>query len=872
MYRNDNSPIFQFSIFILLALAIPSWSGVGPGTTIETMDGTIGSWDKIDWVDGSFTQNTTTNHMVGIPDSIRFLPGQLNVYEVYIGGVFHLQMDNVPSDRYLRLDASTYQHVFQSNLEHWGMAVVLYFDQDNWVSFTRIREFGGGYMSHRKVAGGAVARDHGAVGYDADKQWRMHGIDLTASTVNFYASPLAGPETFSSNNWDQLMSEDLSAMSFARPSTFNGNVTLVVGKGYPGGPDPWDAPWDFVNPKSVGIDATRVILGESVVEEGSIQITDLAVTGSAAFISFDTLSDSTYHLEMTMDPVSLPWTDTGASVAGDGGPEVLTDATGASAAKSYRVASGAADMGVHFIPLWEIDPYENFTRNRGPAPGTPPLQNIQVQLAQGEFRDAIFMVGPPELGQSTVNLQVETFGGLPEGMILLQETLYVRNLTLNQPDTFTGDAVYPLTGPLVVPAGESRQVRLRFDARYSGVQPGLYPFHVIISSASDDDPVTIPGTVEVWDFNLPGIHELPSHNWVQIKATSWSGQVLKNGIQEMKKYGPNHIYLSHTELPRATIVDANGNILSMNYTSFDYRVSSPLNAWRAGAGSEPLDYVFYLYDLTLGQAGGGSVSYPSPQWNTLFEDWISRMRNRLQTNYGIGNDRWMMVLGDEAGAQTLMDYTIPLAETIKSIDPTVRLNSNSSVILSDPWASRYYAAFDIFQPNLQYVEQNPALLTFVQASGKELWAYKAAGYCGSVGFDVYRYYRSYAWRMVKYGMTGIGLWTYCANQGGAAQYDWPGYNPSGNGTSLGHILVWQHWANNDIVHCRRYEMYRETTDDYRYILKLRDVAKQAGVSAEANAEALIEQAITDIINNNGDHTRCDFWRKQIAAEILALQN
>jgi hypothetical protein len=82
--------------------------------------------------------------------------------------------------------------------------------------------------------------------------------------------------------------------------------------------------------------------------------------------------------------------------------------------------------------------------------------------------------------------------------------------------------------------------------------------------------------------------------------------------------------------------------------------------------------------------------------------------------------------------------------------------------------------------------------------------------------------------------------------------------------------VWQHWANNDIVHCRRYEMYRETTDDYRYILRLRELAAAAGGQAPADAEALIDQAITDIIDNNSDHTRCDFWRKQIAAEILSL--
>ena len=292
------------------------------GTTIETMDGTIGTWDKIDWVDGSFTVNTTTSHILRVPDSIRFLPDQLHVNEVYIGGVFHLQMDNVPTDGYLRLDASTYQQVFGSNPEHWGMAVVLYFDQNNWVTLTRIREFSGGYMSHAKVSGGGVTRDHGTVGFGADNAWRMHGIGLTASDVNFYASPLFGPDTFSSNNWDQLMSKDLSAMSFSRPPSFTGDVTLIVGKGYYTDPDPWNAPWDLVNPKAVGIDATRVIVGAVPVDDfGVIDFTVEEILG----VSFNSEEGVTYQLQSTPDFVSTNYSDTGAIAEGNAGTLILYD-------------------------------------------------------------------------------------------------------------------------------------------------------------------------------------------------------------------------------------------------------------------------------------------------------------------------------------------------------------------------------------------------------------------------------------------------------------------------------------------------------------------------------------------------------------------
>ena len=325
---------------LLLLAGGPAGAVVGPGTTIETMDGTIGTWDKIDWVSTNhFTVMTTTNHIIGVPDSIRFLgDGQLNVNEVYIGGVFHLQMDNVPTDDYLRLDASIHQGNYGGNLEHWGICVVLFFDEDNWVTMTRIRAGGGGYMSIRRIAG-AETKHHMEVGFDADNQWRMQGIDLTSSNINFYATPLTGPETFSSNNWDQLMSLDLSTNSFPRPPSFTGDVSLIVGKGYAGGPgsDPWNGPWDLVEPKIVGIDATRIILG-SVAEPGP-EISDFSVADGTATVSFVSTAGVTNRLESATGLVVSNFTTTGATVLGDGTGQALTDPVDTSDAKTYRVTA-----------------------------------------------------------------------------------------------------------------------------------------------------------------------------------------------------------------------------------------------------------------------------------------------------------------------------------------------------------------------------------------------------------------------------------------------------------------------------------------------------------------------------------------------------
>ena len=50
-----------------------------------------------------------------MPDSIHFTGGQLNLNEAYQRGVVPLELDNVPTDIGVRLDATTCQGVYGSN-------------------------------------------------------------------------------------------------------------------------------------------------------------------------------------------------------------------------------------------------------------------------------------------------------------------------------------------------------------------------------------------------------------------------------------------------------------------------------------------------------------------------------------------------------------------------------------------------------------------------------------------------------------------------------------------------------------------------------------------------------------------------------------
>ena len=243
---------------VVLALAVPAIASIpGAGTYVETMSGSIGTWDRVDWVPGSLT-NEADGDTDGLPDSLTFthVPGSLGMVEAYERVAVHLELDNVPTDAGVRLDSSFFQGAYGGGLEHWGMGVGIYFDTNNMISLKRIRGAGGGLMVYKKEAG-AWSVNHIFPGYGFDTSWAMHGIELTPTQIKFYSSPV-GTDTFG-YDFDTEMTMDLSGATMSRPASFTGNATLLVGKGHDHvGGDPWDVKSDLLSPKSNFIDATRV--------------------------------------------------------------------------------------------------------------------------------------------------------------------------------------------------------------------------------------------------------------------------------------------------------------------------------------------------------------------------------------------------------------------------------------------------------------------------------------------------------------------------------------------------------------------------------------------------------------------------------------
>jgi hypothetical protein len=217
------------------------------------------------------------------------------------------------------------------------------------------------------------------------------------------------------------------------------------------------------------------------------------------------------------------------------------------------------------------------------------------------------------------------------------------------------------------------------------------------------------------------------------------------------------------------------------------------------------------------------------------------------------------VIGDEATEHQLSSFELPWGEMMRKADPHARITSNTSTILNDlSEMMRYFKTIDRWEPDLDVVMYNPYLLDYLRLSAKPIALYRCRGAWATRGANMHDYYRVYAWHAIREGCTGMGLWTYCT--------DW-GVNPWEKHEDQFALVLPHPTKNRAIVHTRRYETFREGIDDYRYVGKLRDVAKRKGPQAQAAVEKLIQEAIQDITSDVSDTTRCEKWRIKIAQMI-----
>lgn len=535
--------------------------------------------------------------------------------------------------------------------------------------------------------------------------------------------------------------------------------------------------------------------------------------------------------------------------------------------KSIRALSSRADevtneigrmrfLGDGPLLLWSPDYYSNMLRETGPELNTPLLKDVSLHMAGNEFRNVVFSATAS--GQDLkLNVAVKPSQGstLPAEAIDLFVADYPKNLR----GEYTGDALVSVNGPVEIPAGQTRQFWARFNTRTVDVPAGEYAFEIVVSDDAAGAKQTIPGKLQVLAFALPSYDILPNNSYAifsnGMRGDS-TGEIFRQAMGDMKAYGLNHMFVEPPEIPVPTGLDDDWKITGYNDAAFSARVKTAMDAWRQAPGDGKLHFILALSNFEeLGLKKEG-YAFQNEHWKPVLRQYIEHLKGLLAAA-GVENDQWMMVLRDESMEPVLKQYDIPFAEAIKEIDPSIRLSCNSSATLSDPkWTERYFKAFDVFEPH----RGRNVVLDYLRKSGRPIWWYECDTAVTALGRDLYDYYRLYTWDMLDQGIVGTGIWTY---------YSTPHDRPWGEDFQ-GCQLIYLH-PDRGLIHSRRYEMYREAGDDYRYVAALRNAAEKKGGDAKAQAEKLIADAIKDVLANRQDRTRAESWRAKIAEQILAIQ-
>lgn len=508
------------------------------------------------------------------------------------------------------------------------------------------------------------------------------------------------------------------------------------------------------------------------------------------------------------------------------------------------------------LKAWVPDRYINFLKQSGPRLQDPLLKDVTLKMAGNEFRDFVFAVSGANRDLS-LEVAVRPTGDnpLPADAVTISVSDYPKNLR----GEYTGDALVPVSGLVKIPAGESRQFWVRFNTRTIKVPAGEYSFELALNDPAAGTGEVIPGKLEVWNFDLPGYDILPNNSYAIYGGglrDDPNGEKFRTAVGQMKLYGLNYIFVEPPEIPVPTGLDDQWQITGYNDSAFKARINKSMEAWKQAPGQETLHFVVALSsfeDLGLKKEG---CAFGNEVWKKVLKQYLQHLKS-IMTEAGLKDSQWILALRDESSEPVLMQYDIPMAEAIKQIDPSIRLSSNSSTVLSDPkWVQRYFKAFDLFIP----VRSGKEALAFLRQSGKPIWWYECDSAMTVMGRELYSYYRVYEWDMLDKGIVGTGIWTYIST---------PHDRPWGEDFQ-GCQLIYLH-PEYGVIHSRRYEMYREGLDDYRYVSALRQAAKNKGGAAVDEAENLIKQAIDDITGHRQDTSLCEIWRQRMAQQIVGMQ-
>ncbi|HUW60390.1 MAG TPA: FG-GAP-like repeat-containing protein [Candidatus Bathyarchaeia archaeon] len=374
-----------------------------------------------------------------------------------------------------------------------------------------------------------------------------------------------------------------------------------------------------------------------------------------------------------------------------------------------------------------------------------------------------------------------------------------------------------LSRSVTLAPGEARQVWLVIDTH--GLEPGTHEMTLYLADLTRQPTVApVSLEIEVWPVALP-VDVFKKINWSSFDPSVASDQ----SVRDMIDHGVNVIY--GPGLP-AVPVDENGNLAGeIDWTAFD-----------AGLERVP-GYFTMLWGSPPGRKwpeGVNPAAESEPYFNgfrTAVRELAAHLRER-----GFPYSQWAFYPIDEpwnTGA-TQVAQLKQFAEMVKRADIEAMVYADPAGGVRPEYLDEFKGLIDVWQPEINHLKRDPALLEWFRQNARHFWAYEATG----PGKDLLPlgYYRSYAWLAWRLGVEGAGYWVYRGED-----LWWPVGDTD-------YSAVYP--TDTSVVPSRRWEADRDGVEDYRALYVLRgeiESARTAGRVDEADrAQALMDEAVENV--------------------------
>ena len=280
-----------------------------------------------------------------VGSNISVVAGQAKGTNTYQNYYNHLETPIYASGKFaVQVDICNEQTGF------WGPSLVVHWDATHFIALKALKST---YFRSDVYNGSTFTSTNSSLVYPGGQMCTLR-IEFGEDTIKFYAK-----------NQGQTELTYLSGLDIARSAwTKTASALMIIGKGFQS--NAYTNP-DYDNDYTYGAgSADQLIMDNAVYERTGIWCGD----SNTVFMNAD-LNRDCYVDFKDFAMLASEWLK-------------CSDPANSECSQYWQ-----SDLNV-----WQVDPYINFVKTFAPGSQNPPLENITVKLAQGEFRDALFMIGP----------------------------------------------------------------------------------------------------------------------------------------------------------------------------------------------------------------------------------------------------------------------------------------------------------------------------------------------------------------------------------------------------------------------------------------------------------------------------------------------